>query len=386
MRRLAAVSAASIQNAMGEDGATASPTAGQAQEGAAKTAPKKVAKPPYVKPFAGAVKVLPPTGRSIYHSARPDFCPVENCVTSKRVRSFETLAGKDLAWASLADNWFDGIWFPVREVKAVWKAGAIPFVRALPRLNYKYGCGGPYTLERILAGRYDKQLRRYARAAAATGIPIMFDWAAEPNGWWFPWSGICAGGETTGGYGDKNTADGPERYIAVWRKLHAMFAAEGADNVTWVYHPNGGSSPVAWWNNQRTYYPGDAYVDWIGTSSYGVQQPKTPYWWSLDSTFSVHYREMARISKTKPLALIEFGVVEDPPNSKANWIRDGFAILNRERYPRLAAVGWWQANWRNQNGKWSLVRIDSSPASLSAYRRAVSAPRFTGESRLSAER
>lgn len=377
---LAAGAAVVVQNfsADGEAALTAQAAAQPTQR-----AKKKAA---YIKPFAGAVKVLPPSGKQIYHSARPDFCPTEDCVSSKRVRNFESMAGKGLAWASFADNWFDGIWFPSREVKAIWAAGAVPFVRVLPRRDYKNGCSGPYTLERILAGRYDRQLERYARAAAETGIPIMLDWAAEPNGWWFPWSGVCAGGGRTDGYGDHRTADGPERYIAVWRKLHALFKTQGAHNVTWVYHPNGGSDPVSWWNNQRTYYPGDAYVDWIGTSSYGVQQPKTPYWWSLESTFAGHYREMTRISKTKPLALIEFGVVEDPPNSKAAWIRDGFAVLDRTRYPRLAAVGWWQANWRNKNGKWSLVRIDSSRSSLAAYRAAVKAKRFSGEALLSVER
>jgi hypothetical protein len=337
-----------------------------------KPKPKAPKLPPYPV-FAGEVKVLAPPSPLIYHTAHPDFGPVEALVTSKRVLAFEQLSGKKLAWASFADNWFTGIRFPASHAEAIWAAGVVPMIRVMPRVNFNNGCGGPYSLRALLSKRFDKQLDRYAASVAATHIPVMIDFLPEPNGNWFPWSGVCNGG-----------ASGVTLYQAVWKKFEGIFRQEHALNVTWVYHPDTLDLPHDSWNTINAYYPGDRYIDWVGVSNYGSQRP-TNYWSSLSQTFPTAYAGLEAATPHKPVALLETGVVDGVPgHSKAQWIADAFATLNRRDFPRLAAVGWWQSNFVIDH-VWSLVRIDSSPSSLAAYRKAIAQPRFLDHPLLSAK-
>ena len=54
--------------------------------------------------------------------------------------------------------------------------------------------------------------------------------------------------------------------MAAWRLIHRLFAAAHATNVIWVWNPNVISAepqlPLS------AYYPGDAYVDWVGVTGY----------------------------------------------------------------------------------------------------------------------
>lgn len=51
------------------------------------------------------------------------------------------------------------------------------------------------------------------------------------------------------------------QYITAWRHIRQIFADEGVTNVVWVWNVSGVLNPL-------TYYPGDAYVDWIGFDKY----------------------------------------------------------------------------------------------------------------------
>ncbi len=62
-------------------------------------------------------------------------------------------------------------------------------------------------------------------------------------------------------------------------------------------------------------------------------------------------------------------------NEKAKWIRNAFASIEGNKYPRIKAVSWWNENW-DDDGKEVKLRIDSSPESLDAYRQCVSSNTF----------
>ena len=96
-------------------------------------------------------------------------------------------------------------------------------------------------LDPVTDGAY---LRSWAKEAKAAGIPIFLRFAGEMNGAWVKWHG------------------NPAQYIAKFRMLHDVFAAE-APNVAMVWSP--GDVPA---NDIDPYYPGDAYVDWVGVSLY----------------------------------------------------------------------------------------------------------------------
>lgn len=313
-----------------------------------------------------AVHVLPPS-HGIYHAAFPGFCPEEDCVSGARVRAFERLAGKRIVWAYFSDNWFHGIRFPLAKVRAIWSVHhTIPFVRLMPRASWAEGCADrTYALPKLIRGEFDDDLRQYARAAAASRIPLLLEFGTEANGDWFPWSGPCNGG--------------PAVFKQAWRHVVRLFREEGATNVTWVLHLDA-SEP----RSIAAYYPGRRWVDWVGLSAYGAQQPGDP-WTAFHTVFAPGYAALARAAPGKPIALLELGAVVERGHDKAAWITAAYRDIRSGRYPRLKAVAWWSSNWANGRGEApSLMRIDTSPAVLRAYRSAVAASAFVSVARLAA--
>ncbi len=73
----------------------------------------------------------------------------------------------------------------------------------------------------------------------------------EMNGNWYPWG---------------TTHTTPADFVAAWRRIHDLFSQAGASNVIWVWNPND-IFPVPQ-VQLKPYYPGNAYVDWIGVTGY----------------------------------------------------------------------------------------------------------------------
>ena len=323
--------------------------------------------------FAGS-KVIPPAV-GVYHAAFPYFGPLEDRVSISVVSRFKVLAKKPIAWAYSSNNWFRGIKFPVLAVRAIYRAGAVPFIRLMPRTGFHLP-DTMYSLQKIIEGKFDPELSQWALGARKLGIPLMLEFAGEPNGDWFPWSGSENGGGETTGYGDPSLPDGPERYRDAYRHIIDLFRAEGADKITWVLHLNSGSSPVASWNRMAAYYPGDDYIDWIGESAYGAQIHGEA-WELLTDVLDRSYPELSHISATKPLALLEYGVIDDGvPGHKAAWIREGLDSIKSGRYPGIKGVSYWHSKFRNADGSISNMRLDSSPDVRLAYQAEVLDPFF----------
>lgn len=99
----------------------------------------------------------------------------------------------------------------------------------------------PHDLDAVSDSEY---LRTFAKAAKASGIPIFLRFGGEMNGDWVDW-GLQ-----------------PEKYIEKFKLVHDVMA-EYAPNVAMVFAPN-----FFPWDNIEAYYPGDAYVDWVGVSLY----------------------------------------------------------------------------------------------------------------------
>jgi hypothetical protein len=309
-------------------------------------------------------KVLPPLA-GVYHAAYPNWCGSEDCVSAQKIRSFEALVGKRIVWAYFSDNWFHGIVFPATKVRTIWSVHhTIPFIRLMPRAGWVRGCvDKTYSLDKIVAGRFDAALRRYARAAAATRIPLMMEFGTEANGDWFPWSGVCNGG--------------PGVFRDAFRHVVDVFRRASAANVTWVLHLDATGGSFA------AYYPGPKYVDWVGLSAYGSQQEGDPRP-SFNDVFEPAYRALAAAAPGKPLALLEFGTIEDGVHDKAAWIAAALHNVAVGRYPRLKAVAYWDANWSDDGRGPSIMGVDSSPAALAAYRSAVATSAFVSVPRLAA--
>jgi hypothetical protein len=319
----------------------------------------------------------PPTG--IYHAAFPDFGPEESIVTKQRVRRFsDKLNGRKIVWGYFSDNWFRGIRFPKNKVEMLLEEGVVPFIRLMPRSNWNEGCvDKKYRMENILSGKFDDKFRTYARTAGEVRGPVMIEFGTEVNGNWFPWSGVCNGGATRTAYGSPALADGPERFRDAYRHIIDIFRAEGVHNVTWVFHVNGYGAPHnESWNAYSAYYPGDDYIDWIGVSVYAAQTPRELKSWNprFRQVMDDVYPDLEAISSRKPIAVLEFGVVEHA--GKPQWLRDALTDLSSGRYPRIKAMSYWHSNWKNDDGSRSRMRLDSSSTALAAYRDALAQPAF----------
>jgi glycosyl hydrolase family 26 len=317
----------------------------------------------------GQRTVVAAPAEGLYHAAMPSLLDAESRdeeAAAQRVRSFERLAGRRLAWVYFSDNWFRGIEFPAAAVQAVRDAGAMPFIRLMPRSSWEERRADPrYPLDRIASGAFDADLARWARAARETRIPMLVDFGPEMNGDWFPWSGLYAGGAERG----------PQTYKAAFRHVVDVFRKEGATNVGFAFHANVRSAPREPWNDLAQYYPGDEYVDWIGISAYGGVLPGFD-WEPLSHALDEVYPKLTALSPTKPIAILETGVIEEQGKNKAAWIRAAYRALGSGKYPRVKAAVWWHERWVNQDDRPSDVRIDSDPAAAAAYRRAIAGGEF----------
>lgn len=326
-----------------------------------------------------AQKLLPPS-EGVYHGAFPDMGPTEDVVTIQRINEFTILTGKKPVWVYFSDNWFDGIHFPWDETEAIREAGSIPFVRMMPRIDWTEDQpSSDYKFMDIIEGKYDLDLHQYARDVKGFGTPLFIEFGTEVNGHWFPWSGSFQG-ELNTDYGDPNLPDGPERFRDAYRHIVEIFREERVTNATWFFHVNYSSVPDEDWNRMEQYYPGDNYVDWIGVSVYGPQVPGDE-WSNFNILMDDVYSELAAVSKNKPLAILEFGAIEDSKevDLKATWIKSVLNSITSGQYPRIKAISYWHSSWENEDGSISNMRLDSSPESLEVYRGLISNEYFITE-------
>ena len=323
--------------------------------------------------------LLPPPEGKIYFGAFPDFGGSENEVSTQRVKDFETIAGKKIAWAYFSQNWFNGIVYPKAHIHAIHNSGAVPFVRLMPRSDEVQGRAEPtFSMQHIIDGQFDVELKKWAQDAKKDNIPLLVDFAVEMNGNWFQWSGIFTGGEKTDNYGDSNYPDGPERFRDAYRHIIDIFRAEGVKHITWFFHADHGTYPNEPWNKAKNYYPGDDYIDWIGFSMYGAQEV-TEEWEGLEfsTQLEAHYADIKAISSTKPIALLEFGVTDNHPDgNKSAWLEDAYKTILSNPYLKFSAINPWHENWENEDSTFSSIRLDSSPEALATFKKWVSDERF----------
>jgi beta-mannanase len=175
----------------------------------------------------------------------------------------------------------------------------------LPVLSWEPWSGGTssttqtvqpaYSLSTIIDGAHDTYITDFAKGVKAVGYPIVLRFAHEMNGDWYPWS------ETVNG----NTAG---QFIAAWRHVHDIFQRVGAENVIWDWSPNilRGARAVP----LSTFYPGDAYVDWVGLTGYEVYET------TAAQVFTETMTQVRQVT-SKPVLITETG--GQPGTAKAGW-------------------------------------------------------------------
>jgi mannan endo-1,4-beta-mannosidase len=248
--------------------------------------------------------------------------------------------------------------FNADEVNAAWTAGEIPFLTWESRsLNASDGTVD-FSLANIAAGGWDTYLRNYADAIKTNGLPLIIRFDQEMNGNWYRWAEP-----------DPDFSNAKGSYIAAWRHVHDIFQAEGAnDLVIWDWSPNRVDN-IKRLPAVGNYYPGDAYVDWVGMTGYYRPGDGTA---TFAATYNATLAQLRQSAPGKPIFLSEVGATEIG-GQKLNWVNSFFPGLVAN--PDVIGFVWF--NYAvTAGGVTNDWRIQSTPVIPPAFRTGLYATAF----------
>ena len=263
------------------------------------------------------------------------------------VSRFEADAGKAITFVNTGQPWAQ---FDRTTMDAAIATGTIPLVTM--------GLAEGVTLKDVVGGKQDKEIRAWAKAAREFGYPFLFRPWWEVNGDWYSWG------------------RSPE-YIAAWRHFHDLVVEEGATNVTWAWVVNS-----VWWDpkteswgpsDPTPYYPGAAYVDWVGMDAYnwGLNPLQPDKWRTPTEVIGPTLEILEGIAPGKPVCICEDASTEKG-GEKGPWIS---SMLGEylPAHPSIKAYLWF--NWNVEQGgqpgtEWDWP-IESSPAAQAAFRAGI---------------
>ena len=135
----------------------------------------------------------------------------------------------------------------------------------------------------------------------------------------------------------------PANYVAAYQHIYNVFKEQGVTNVVWVWTPTGYSG---YYNTLSQYYPGDAYVNWIGYDPYNFYQCSSSEttWRNPTTVFDGFYNwvgsgGLGTVAESKPMILDEYGShndSNDPITGDSDWYAQ---IPNAvQALPRLKAL------------------------------------------------
>ena len=157
------------------------------------------------------------------------------------VTAFTTVTGVKPDLVLYYSGWFEP--FQTRFATIVADHRGVPLVQMDPQ---------DISIAAIASGTYDSYLNAFAAAIRSYRRPVVLGFGHEMNGYWYSW-------------GYKHTSS--TVFVAAWRHIVTLFRAAGARNVTWMWTVNTIHSranvpnPKRWW-------PGSAYVNWVGIDGY----------------------------------------------------------------------------------------------------------------------
>ncbi|HEX6601088.1 MAG TPA: glycosyl hydrolase [Solirubrobacterales bacterium] len=256
---------------------------------------------------------------------------------------FERHAGRKVAVLNQGQRW---VTFDKASMDATRDRGAIPMVTM--------GLEPGMTLADIVNGSQDTAIKKWAQAARAWGQPFFLSLWWEMNGNWYGWG---------------RSAD----FKAAWQRFHGLVVGEGATNVTFTWTVNSiWSDPLS---DPSLYYPGDAFVDWVGLDSYnwGRSPVQADKWINPEQTLTPTVDALRSVAPTKPIVVVENASTEYGGN-KANWIREMLTTY-LPHHPEIKAYLWFNWNFP-KNGLRSDWPIESSPPTRLRFREAIQSSVF----------
>ena len=229
-----------------------------------------------------------------------------------------------------------------------------------------------YTLPTILAGTHDDYLHQYARDIASLGLPMAIRLDHEMNGIWYPWAEQTSSGASING-------NSPGQYAAMWKHVHDIFEAEGANQfVIWVWSPNiinNLPTTLQSQSNLAGLYPGDDYVDWVGLSGYDRPPYKTDNNGTFDYTFGRSLAQLRELT-TKKILLSEVGASEIGGHKPA-WVTSFFAAFHQPANADLLGFSWFNMAVSTYSAGALITndwRVDSRLTTLQAFAAGLNDP------------
>lgn len=272
--------------------------------------------------------------------------PVGGQSDAQAVASLEATAQRNLDVVHQYHAW-DEAWPTATE--SSWAGGGrIIFGNASARQT----SGAVLTWSAIASGSQDSVIHTMASRLRAFGHQLFFSFDEEPED----------------RYHSNPTAYPLASYVAAYRRIHDLFAADGATNVVWVWNVSGyiGNASI-----YPSLYPGDAYVDWIGWDPYNwfnCPVNTTNVWQSFDTIVAPFYNWVAAgnlggTSAAKPYMLAEYGTVENTGSpTKGQWFTSEVSTLPGR--PNIKAVVYFD---ENKDCNWP---ITTSTDSINGFRTA----------------
>ncbi|HEY2788911.1 MAG TPA: hypothetical protein VGI72_05605 [Gaiellales bacterium] len=230
--------------------------------------------------------------------------------------------------------------------------------------------GHPLPTGRLAAGAADADYVDLSRQANAAATPVWIRPMQEMNGWWMSYSAFNQNGSSRGRNNSTATFRQAFRRISIimhggtlaqmnskltavhMKRIQASLPASGitpSHQVAIVWNPQGAGSPPTAANAPMAYYPGSAYVDYVGDDLYA--QNFRAYWKGVQPLYNLG----------KPFMLGEW----------APWGTDDGGFVAQvfkwaEAHPRTAAIVYYDLN----------VRFNLQRKALAAYRAGVANRHF----------
>jgi len=350
--------------------------------------------PPSANPAPGSsLKILPPD-RGVYLGAYDQFNGLTN---------FENAIGKKVAIAHPSylkdvNNWFDGQGQPHFDIAGhdrAWNEGYLTFYG----IEYSSRSQDPSlrtTAQGILEGKVDQEILNVANQIKQFGKPLFWVYQREPRnqpnlspnqffgydcGGYGPRGDLTfsealqRGSDGKSDYGDRSKYDGPERCRDASRYIHDLVERVTPGQVTWVMsallvqdagieYEEAVKKKAAPRTTYEDFYPGDAYVDWLALDFY-TGNPNGSFYNDITTTWS----ELQRISPTKPVMLVEFGVIRTrfPDFDRSAWYQNFFQSL-KSTYKQIHALLHWQDK--------DIAVLPNEPAALAWRQEIASNPNY----------
>ena len=154
----------------------------------------------------------------------------------------------------------------------------------------------------------------------------------------------------------------PAEFIAAWKYVHDFFEREGATNAVWVWAPRAASFNKG---EGQKFYPGDAYVDWIGASAVPINSYRDPV-----TIYGDWYNWASQ--RGKPM-LLWVGLRENPSSAqwKAGFLKELDGLITGP-WSQVKATVYYHSNSPKGYDYWA----DTSTASWNAFKAMGCDPHF----------